>query len=171
MTRHLIHLIHRHLIHLIHRKAYLHPWITTTVRFFFILWCFIKSSQPCLRSFPQLKIRLCWKTGQEDDVNSHTRHLHFKYAELQWGITVMGIIVIVVVVVVMIYDYDYDYDCILCDPLQFFFLSHVWAAIPQLIDITLSARYGRYQGWLGTVHFQKYLVDSTSHTRPLHSPR
>ena len=33
----------------------------------------------------------------------------------------MGIIVIVV----MIYDYDYDYDCILCDPLQFFFLSHV----------------------------------------------
>ena len=54
----------------------------------------------------------------------------------------------------MIYDYDYDYDCILCDPLQFFFLSHVWAAIPQLIDITLSARYGRYQGWLGTVHFQ-----------------
>ena len=38
----------------------------------------------------------------------------------------MGIIVIVVVVVVvMMYDYDYDYDCILCDPLQFFFLSHV----------------------------------------------
>ena len=38
----------------------------------------------------------------------------------------MGIVVvIVVVVVVMIYDYDYDYDCILCDPLQFFFLSHV----------------------------------------------
>ena len=127
------------------------------MRFFFILWCFIKSSQPWLRSFPQLTIRLCGKTGQEDDLNFHTRHLHFKYAELQWGITVMGIIVIVVVVVVvvvMIYDYDYDYDCILCDPLQFFFLSHVWAAIPQLIDITLSARYGRYQGWLGTVHFQ-----------------
>lgn len=37
----------------------------------------------------------------------------------------MGIIVIVVDIVVMIYDYDYDYDCILCDPLQFFFLSHV----------------------------------------------
>ena len=38
----------------------------------------------------------------------------------------MGIVVvIVVVVVVMIYDYDYDYDCILCDPLPFFFLSHV----------------------------------------------
>ena len=85
----------------------------------------------------------------------------------------MGIIVIVVVIVVMIYDYDYDYDydCILCDPLQFFFLSHFSAAIPQLIDITLSARYGRYQGWLGTVHFQKYLVGSTSPTRPLHSPR
>lgn len=37
----------------------------------------------------------------------------------------MGIIVIVVDIVVMIYDYDYDYDCILCDPLQFVFLSHV----------------------------------------------
>ena len=37
----------------------------------------------------------------------------------------MGIIVIVVDIVVMIYDYDFDYDCRLCDPLQFFFLSHV----------------------------------------------
>ena len=38
----------------------------------------------------------------------------------------MGIIVIVVVVVVVVVMiYDYDYDCILCDPLQFFFLSHV----------------------------------------------
>ena len=42
------------------------------------------------------------------------------------------------------------------------------SGIPQLIYITLSARYGQY---LTTVHFQKYLVDSTSHTRPLHSPR
>ena len=38
-------------------------------------------------------------------------------------IVIVIVIVIVVVVVVLIYDYDYDYDCILCDPLQFFFLS------------------------------------------------
>ena len=51
-------------------------------------------------------------------------------------------------------------------------LSHISAAIPQLRDITLFARYGQYQGWLTIVRFQKYLVDSTSHTRrPLHSPR
>ena len=51
-------------------------------------------------------------------------------------------------------------------------LRHVSAAIPQLRDITLSARYGQYQGWLTIVRFQKYLVYSTSHTRrPLHSPR
>ena len=51
-------------------------------------------------------------------------------------------------------------------------LSHVSAVIPQFRDITLSARYGQYQGWLTTVRFQKYLVDLTFHTRrPLHSPR
>ena len=51
-------------------------------------------------------------------------------------------------------------------------LSHISAAIPQLRDITLFARYGQYQGWLTNVRFQTYLVDSTSHTRrPLHSPR
>ena len=48
-------------------------------------------------------------------------------------------------------------------------LSHVSAGIPQLRDIT---RYGKYQGWLTTVRFQKYLVDLTSPTRrPMHSPR
>ena len=36
----------------------------------------------------------------------------------------MGIVVVIIVVVVVTI-YDYDYDCILCDPLQFFFLSHV----------------------------------------------
>ena len=35
-------------------------------------------------------------------------------------------------------------------------LSHVSAEIPQLRDITLSARYGQYQEWLTTVRFQKY---------------
>ena len=50
-------------------------------------------------------------------------------------------------------------------------LSHVSAEIVQLREITLSARYGQYQGWLTTVRFQKYLVDSTSHTTPSHSPR
>ena len=51
------------------------------------------------------------------------------------------------------------------------FLGIVSATIPQLEDITLSARYGQYQGWLTIVRFQKYLVDSTSYKRPLHSPR
>ena len=45
------------------------------------------------------------------------------------------------------------------------------SAILQLRDITLSPRYGQYQGWPTTVHFQKYVVNSTFHTRPLHFPR
>ena len=47
--------------------------------------------------------------------------------------------------------------------------SNFSAEITQLRDITLSARYGQLQGCLTTVRFQKYLADSTSHTRPLHS--
>ena len=49
-------------------------------------------------------------------------------------------------------------------------LSHFSEEIPQLIDITVSAQ-ARYGHYLTTVHFQKYLVNSNSHTRPLHSPR
>ena len=43
-------------------------------------------------------------------------------------------------------------------------LIHIYVspAILQHRDITLSTRYGQYQEWLTTVHFQKYLVDSIS---------
>ena len=74
------------------------------------------------------------------------------------GTIVIGIVVVFVVMMMMI---------ILSSSFSGI-LSHFSAEIPQLIDITLSARYGQY---LTTVHFQKYLVDSTSHIRPLHSPR
>ena len=77
-------------------------------------------------------------------------------------IMIMIIIMIIIIIITVVWS-----SLVLCYFLGN--LSHVSATFLQLRDTTLSARYEQYQGWLTTVHFQKCRVDSTSHTRPLHS--
>ena len=83
-------------------------------------------------------------------------------------IIIIMITIIIIIIIIIIITVVWS-SLVLCYFLGN--LSHVSATFLQLRDTTLSARYEQYQGWLTTVHFQKWQVDSTSHTRPLHSSR
>ena len=98
-------------------------------------------------------------TLTSSDVRYCLNHICPQCLILCCRITIIIIIIIVIIIIAQ------------SSPVLFLgILSHVSATIPQLEDIALSARYGQYQGWLTIVRFQKYLVDSTSYKRPLHSP-